>query len=160
MGQSESNKQGSFLFHSMPVGVSPAQYCRLWLMLVSNKWKGHQVVTSRLSDVAEKWETAGIKPGLWFSLEASFGDGLTLHFCLCANVTPYPLTSSTRIRATFCLCRTIEPFLAWYFHNVFARPLRTHVHTALCEQRGLLIQQVKLLTWCFKSCGRYLLRDL
>ena len=110
--------------------------------------KGHRLVTSRLSDAAEKWESAGIKSVLWSSLEASFGDASHYIFVFVLMSPPCPRSNSRRIRATFCLCHTIEPFLAWYFHNVFfarERCAHTHTHThththILCRQHRTSIQ--------------------
>lgn len=101
----------------------------LWLILLSNKWKGHLLVTSRLSDVAEKWESTGIKSGLWSSLEASFGDASHYIFVFVLMSPPCPRSSSSRrIRATFCLCDTIEPFLPWYFSQCVFAGLYAHTH--------------------------------
>lgn len=100
--------------------------------------KGHLLVMSRLSDVAEKWESVGIKSGLWSSLEASFGDASHYIFVFVLMSPSCPRSSSRRIRATFCLCDTIEPFLPWYFHNVFLQsPVHTHI---LCRRHRTLIQ--------------------
>lgn len=140
----------SFCRHASLGHFSPP--LSLWLILVSNKWTGHLLVTSGLSDV-EKWERSGIKSVLSSRLEASFTDASHYTFVFVLMSPPCPRSSSRRMRATFCLCGTIEPFLPWYFHNMFLQGPRTQ-HSYSCRQLSCAF------TWCFHSCWRCLLRDL
>lgn len=55
------------------------------------------------------------------SLETGFGHASHYIFVFVLMSPSCPRSSSRRIRATFCPLSTIEPFLPWYFHNVFLK---------------------------------------
>lgn len=130
-GPAWKQRAHSFLgFTGTPVWVSLVSHSWLWLILVSNKWKGHLLVTARLSDLVKKWESSGMKCIRWASLEASFGDASHYISVIVLMSLACLRSRGRRISATFCLRDTMEPFLPWYFHNVF---LQGPVYTYACS---------------------------
>lgn len=106
--------QNMFYFAGVPVWASKTVGCDLSETKTSGRvirWpRPDYLMLCRYKDAPVGW-----------SLETSLGHASHYIFVFVLMSPSCPRSSSRRIRATFCLLSTIEPFLPWYFHNVFLK---------------------------------------
>lgn len=99
----------------------------------------------------------GIKGVLWPSLEAGFGRCLTLHFCLCADVTPAPPVQQQENKSHILPPWHNRALLGLIFSQCVFAERCAHTHSPQAAQNidSGLVGAVHF-TWYFNSCrGRW-----